>query len=74
MKKVKGRTAKKGTEMLEEYDFSKGRRGKYVRRFAKGTNVVALAPDVAKAFPDSESVNEALRLLVRIGRRAKKAS
>ncbi len=53
-------------DMLEEYDFSKGVRGKYAKRYAEGTNIVILAPDVAQVFPDSESVNEALRLLVKI--------
>jgi hypothetical protein len=49
---------------LDEYDFSNGVRGKYVDRFAKGCNVVILDPDVAAIFPDSESVNQALRTLV----------
>jgi len=48
-------------EMLPEYDFSKGVKGKYADRFAEGTNLVFLQPDVAKEFPDSQSVNEALR-------------
>jgi hypothetical protein len=43
-----------------EHDFRKGVRGKYAGRYA-GSNVVVLAPDVAKTFPDSKSVNEALR-------------
>jgi hypothetical protein len=55
-------------DMLSEYDFSKGVRGKYAQRYAEGTNVVVLAPDVAEAFPDSESVNQALRLLIKIAR------
>jgi len=55
--------------MLDEYDFSKGVRGKYAQRYAEGTNVVVLAPDVAAVFPDSESVNEALRALVKIARK-----
>ena len=55
-------------DMLDEYDFSKGVRGKYARRYAEGTNVVILSPDVAKVFPDSESVNEALRVLVKAAR------
>jgi len=55
-------------DMLAEYDFSKGVRGKYAQRYAEGTNVVVLAPDVAEALPDSESVNQALRLLVKIAR------
>jgi hypothetical protein len=53
-------------EMLEEYDFSKGVRGKYVGRFAQGANVVVLDPDVAEVFADSESVNKALRALAGI--------
>lgn len=62
------------TEMLKEYDFSKGVRGKYAKRYATGTNIVVLSPDVAEIFPDSESVNEALRTLARIIRQqARKA-
>jgi hypothetical protein len=53
-------------EMLDEYDFSGGVRGKYVSRFAKGSNVVVLDPDVAQVFSDSESVNQALRALAGI--------
>ena len=53
-------------DMLEEYDFSGGERGKYVNRFQSGCNVVVLDPDVAKVFTDSESVNQALRALVAI--------
>ena len=45
----------------EEYDFSQGERGKYARRYAQGTNVVVLDPDVAKKFPNSKSVNASLR-------------
>jgi hypothetical protein len=59
-------------DLLDEYDFSKGVRGKYAERYAAGTNVVVLAPDVASAFPDAEAVNEALRVLVKIARRSKK--
>jgi hypothetical protein len=51
-------------DMLDEYDFSQGVRGKYAKRYAQGTNIVILAPDVAEFFPDSESVNAALRALV----------
>ena len=52
--------------MLAEYDFSKGVRGKYARRYAQGTNLVAMSNEVAKIFPDSESVNEALLVLAKI--------
>jgi hypothetical protein len=67
MKKVP--KSKPDPDMLDEYDFSEGVRGKYAKRFAEGTNVVMLAPDVAAMFPDAESVNEALRALVQIARR-----
>ena len=60
--------------MLPGYNFSSARRGKYARRYARGTNLVVLAPDVAKVFPDSQSVNEALRALARIGRRSARKS
>ncbi len=53
-------------DMLDEYDFSQGVRGKYVQRFAQGSNVVVLSPDIAEIFQDSESVNNALRMLVEI--------
>jgi hypothetical protein len=62
------------TEMLDEYDFSKGVRGKYAKRYAVGSNVVILSPDVAEAFPDSDSVNEALRVLIKIARQPKKVT
>ena len=53
-------------EMLEEYDFSGGVRGKYAGRFARGSQVVVLDPDVPQVFSDSESVNRALRALAGI--------
>jgi hypothetical protein len=53
-------------EMLPEYDFTGGVRGKYVERYRQGTNVVLLDPDLAKVFTSSEAVNDALRELVRI--------
>ncbi len=58
-------------DLRPEYDFSqlKNRvRGKYVEKYRQGTNLVLLAPDVAEAFPDSESVNEALRLLIKVAK------
>ena len=57
---------KEAAEMLDEYDFSRGEVGKYVKRYAEGTNVVLLDPDVAKVFPDSEAVNQALRAIAQI--------
>ena len=57
-------------DMLPEYDFSKGIHGKYAERYAKGTNLILLDPDVAQVFRNSESVNDALRALIRIARQA----
>lgn len=54
-------------ELRPEYDLStlKNRvRGKYAEKYKAGTNLVLLEPDVAQAFPDSESVNKALRVLL----------
>jgi len=59
-------------DMLEEYDFTGGVRGKYATRYAQGTNVVVIDPDVAEYFPDQESVNEALRGLTAIIKRHKR--
>ncbi|MBW4490502.1 MAG: hypothetical protein KME12_22210 [Trichocoleus desertorum ATA4-8-CV12] len=59
-------------ELRPEYDFSQlqgGVRGKYAERYQAGTNLVLLDPDVAQAFPTSEAVNEALRLLIQIAQR-----
>jgi len=62
-------------DMREEYDFSGGVRGKYAARFAQGSNVVVLDPDVATLFKNSESVNDALRALAEIAaKQAKKAT
>lgn len=51
--------------MRDHYDFSKGIRGKYAKRYQEGTNVVLLDPDVAREFPDAAAVNEALRQVLR---------
>ena len=50
-------------EILPEYDFSGAARNKYASRYAAGSTVVVLEPDVAAAFPNSEEANEALRAL-----------
>lgn len=51
-------------EMRKEYDFSNLRPNKYARKYAEGTNIVVIESDLAKIFPNSESVNTALRALV----------
>ena len=63
----------KHEEMRKEYrreDLGKGIRGKYFDEYKKGTNLVLLSPDVAAAFPDDASVNEALRTLMKIARQS----
>ncbi len=52
-------------DMRRQYDFSTGVRGKYAGRFSRGSNVVVLAPDVAKAFKNAKAVNDALRTQLR---------
>jgi hypothetical protein len=54
----------KEAEMLDEYDFSQAVIGKYAKQYAEGTNIVILDPDVAKVFPDSAAVNQALRQII----------
>ena len=53
-------------EMRPEYDFTGGVRGKHHEAYRQGTNVVLLDPEVARVFRDSEAVNRALRLLIKL--------
>ena len=53
-------------DLLEEYDFSGGMRGKYAEQYREGSNIVILDPDIAEMFPDSAAVNQALRALAQI--------
>jgi hypothetical protein len=69
MKTTKTKKASADTDtMRPEYDFSNAVRGATAARYAQGTNIVLLDPDVAELFPDSRAVNEALRTLSRLGR------
>ena len=70
----KGRSNRNSEEMLPEYDFSRGVRGKYADRFTKETIMVVLDPDVAAIFPDRKSVNTALRALGQFVRDRQRAS
>jgi hypothetical protein len=54
--------------MRPDYDFSTAVRGATAARYAQGTNVVLLDPDIAELFPDSQAVNEALRTFARLAR------
>ena len=53
-------------DILDEYDFSEGVRGKYARRYYADKNLIRLDDDVVEMFPDAKSVNKALRALARI--------
>jgi hypothetical protein len=69
MKTTKTKKAPADTDtMRPEYDFSNAVRGATAARYAQGTNIVLLDPDVAELFPDSRAVNEALRTLTRLSR------
>jgi len=52
-------------------DFKKIERGKYVARLRESTNIIILDPEVAKVFPNNEAVNNALRVLIEVARRAR---
>lgn len=78
---MKKKTDELSDEMRPEYDFSKLKfagRGIYAERYRSGTNIVLLDPDIRAAFPDDESVNEALRVIVKAAKqqatRAQKVS
>ena len=63
----------KSDELRPEYhreDLGPGVRGKYFESYRKGTNLVLLSPDVAKAFPTEDAVNDALRSLIKIARQS----
>ena len=62
----------KDKDMLHEYNFSSGVRGKYAKRYAKGANIIVLSPDVSAVFRDSISVNEALRSLMKVASAVRK--
>lgn len=60
-------------EMRAEYkreDLGVGVRGRYYEAYNEGHNLVLLRPEVAKAFPSEEAVNEALLSLIRIAQKS----
>ena len=67
------RSSAASDEMRAEYDFSNAVRNPYAARYAAGSNIIVLEPDVAAQFPNSASVNEALRSLASViaGRKRK---
>ncbi len=61
-------------DLLPEYDFRGGERGKYAKKYARHHNLVVIERDVAKYFADSQSVNEALRTLLKIRKPPRKSA
>ena len=74
MKKQPKKKAHSSDEMRAEYDFRRGVRGKHAARYAAGTNVVVLEPDVASQFPTADDVNDTLRAVARLMERRKRHS
>ena len=60
--------------MRTEYDMRGGIRGKYAKRVPKDVIRLTLEPDVAAAFPNAESVNEALRVLIKAAKKVAPAA
>ena len=60
MKKASMKTADQDIPELKRDELGKSVRGKYLKHFMQGSNVVVLQPEIQKAFPDSEAVNKAL--------------
>ena len=75
---MKKQTRRKQSEakdtMRPEYDFSTGVRGKHAAKYAEGTNVVVLEPDVAREFRTTEQVNETLRAVSKMLQQHRKRS
>ena len=64
-------------ELKDEYDFSKMTilpKGRFSPERRAGKNIIVLAPDLAKAFPNDDAVNEALRLLLRVAQMPAKSA
>ncbi len=75
--RTKNAAAENDDELRPEYDLSalKGEvQGKYHAQATKGTTLVLLEPDVAEAFPDGRTVNEALRAFIKVARSQKFAA
>ena len=73
---MKKATNKRNDELRREYELAKltgGVRGKYLERYRTGTNLVLLSSDVAEYFPDGQSVNSALRTLIRASKPLRRA-
>ena len=73
-KQSRRRRSEEKDTLRPEYDFSKGVRGKHATKYAAGTNVVVLEPDVARDFRTAKEVNETLRAVSKMLQRHRKRS
>ena len=64
MKKASMKMADHDIPELKREELGKGVRGKYLKHFLQGSNVVVLQPEIQKAFPTSEAVNKALESML----------
>jgi hypothetical protein len=71
-KQTRGKRSEDRDMMRPEYDFSRGVRGKHAAKYAEGTNVVVLEPDVAREFQTTAQVNETLRAVSRLMQQVRK--
>lgn len=70
MKKLSTKTADQDIPELKRDQLGTGVRGKYLKHFAQGSNVVVLQPEIQKAFPTSEAVNRALASMLAFAQEA----
>jgi len=73
-KQSRRRRSEEKDTLRPEYDFSKGVRGKHATKYAAGTNVVVLQPDVARDFRTAKEVNETLRAVSKMLQQHRKRS
>ncbi len=73
-KQSRRRRSEEKDTLRPEYDFSKGVRGKHATKYAEGTNVVVLEPDVARDFRTAKEVNETLRAVSKMLQQHRKRS
>ena len=73
-KQSRRRRSEEKDTLRPEYDFSKGVRGKHATKYAEGTNVVVLQPDVARDFRTAKEVNETLRAVSKMLQQHRKRS
>ena len=70
----RGKSDRDRDTMRAEYDFSRAVRGATAKRYAEGANIAVIDPDVLDVFPNSATVNQALRAFAPVLRRKRSAT